>query len=63
MKELTQFLTKITCNIILLIMAGVWAYISVENKAIAELTPSFIALAMGLVSPDAIGFFKDKFGK
>lgn len=63
MKEITPFLTKITCNIILLLMAGVWAYISIKQSVIAELSPSFIALAVALVSGDVTGFIKDKFGK
>lgn len=63
MKEMIPFMTKATCNIVLLIMAGVWAYISIQNGKIEELTPSFIALAVALVSGDVTEFLKSKLGK
>jgi len=45
-------MTKWTANIILLIMAGVWALLSIANGEIMPVSEQFIYLALALASGD-----------
>lgn len=54
-------MTRITANIILLIMAGVWAYISYTTGEIAPITDKFIYLALGLASGELVPKAMDKY--
>jgi hypothetical protein len=51
-------MTKITANIILIIMAGTWAYLSVSKGDLVPITQNFIILSGILVGGDIAEKFK-----
>jgi hypothetical protein len=55
-------ITKITANIILLVMAGVWAWLSVSSGQIVEVGDKFVWLAVALASGEGIGEVVSKLG-
>jgi hypothetical protein len=56
-------MTKVTANIILLVMDGVWAYISISNNAMAEVSNNFIMLAADLASGEGLTALSQKYNK
>lgn len=56
-------MTKTTANIILLVMAGVWAWLSVTEGIMQPVSDQFIILALALASGDVGSVIAQKFGK
>lgn len=53
-------MTKITANIILLVMTGVWAYLSVAHKELQAVSQNFLYIGALVAGGEAIEFFKNK---
>lgn len=56
-------MTKATANIILLTMAGVWAWLSITEGILQPVSEQFIFLALALASGDVGAVIAQKFGK
>lgn len=54
-------MTKITANVILLVMAAVWAAISLHDWKMAEVSQNFIILAAALASGEGITTLTNKY--
>lgn len=55
-------MTKITANIILLAMTGVWAWLSVSEQILQPVSEQFILLALALASGDPLSILAQRFG-
>jgi hypothetical protein len=55
-------MTKITANLILLIMAGTWAYLSITEGMLQPVTEQFVFLALALASGEGMGMITQRFG-
>jgi len=47
-------MTTVTANLILLIMAGVWAYLSIITQTMMPVSGNFILLALVLAGPQSV---------
>lgn len=56
-------MTKITANLILLIMAGTWAYLSITEGMLQAVSDQFVYLALALASGEGLGIITQRFGK
>jgi hypothetical protein len=56
-------MTKITANLILLTMAGTWAYLSITEGILQPVSEQFIFLAAALASGEGLGLITQRFGK
>lgn len=56
-------MTKITANFILIIMAGVWAAVSIHDWKMVEISQNFIFLALALASGEGLTKAKDMYDK
>lgn len=56
-----MYITRVTANIILLIMAGTWSWLSISKGALQPVTDQFVWLAGALASGEGIGYFTQKY--
>ena len=56
-------MTKITANLILLIMACTWAWLSIREGMLMPVSDHFIGLAVALASGEGVGIISQRFGK
>ena len=55
-------MTKITANLILLIMACTWAYLSITEGILHAVSDQFVYLALALASGEGLGIITQRFG-
>jgi hypothetical protein len=55
-------MTKITANLILLIMACTWAYLSITEGILHAVSDQFVYLALALASGEGLGLITQRFG-
>jgi hypothetical protein len=56
-------MTKITANLILLIMACTWAYLSITEGLMQAVSDQFVYLALSLASGEGLGLITQRFGR
>lgn len=56
-------MTKVTANVILLIMAGTWSYLSITDGMLQAVSDQFVYLALALASGEGLGMITQRFGK
>jgi ABC-type protease/lipase transport system fused ATPase/permease subunit len=63
-KKIEMNMTRVTANIVLLTMLGVWAYLSISQSKMIEVSYQFILLATivagGDLGPQVFEFFRKK---
>ena len=56
-------MTKITANLILLIMACTWAYLSITEGLLQAVSDQFVFLALALASGEGVEAISKRFGR